>query len=44
LMSVGRFTAATVGGGRRLGRKNRAKAEKTSGMSDDSKNDGAWML
>jgi hypothetical protein len=28
----------------RLGRKNRAKAEKTNGTSDDDENDGACML
>jgi hypothetical protein len=33
-----------VGGGNNLGRKNKAKAGKTNGTSDDSKNDGARML
>jgi hypothetical protein len=42
--SVGRLTAATVGGGSRLRRKNRAKAGKTNGTSDDDKNDGARMM
>jgi hypothetical protein len=42
--SVGRLAAATVGGGSRLGRKNRAKAGKTNGTSDDSENDGAHMM
>ena len=32
------------GQGQRLGRKNRAKAGKTNGTSDDDKNDGACML
>jgi hypothetical protein len=35
--------ATTVGGGSRLGRKNRAKAGKTNGTSDDE-NDGARMM
>jgi hypothetical protein len=35
---------ATMGGGSRLGRKNRAKAEKTNGTSDDDENDGAHMM
>jgi hypothetical protein len=43
-MSVGRLTTVTVGRGSRMGRKNRAKAEKTNGTSDDSENDGACML
>jgi hypothetical protein len=42
--SVGRLTATIVGGGSRLGRKNRAKAGKTNGTSDDGGNDGASML
>jgi hypothetical protein len=33
-----------MGGGSRLGRKNRAKAEKTNETSDDSENDGALMM
>jgi hypothetical protein len=33
----------TVGGGSRLGRKNRAKTEKTNGISDD-KNDSVRMM
>jgi hypothetical protein len=41
--SVGRLVAATVGGGSRLGRKNRVKVEKTNMMSDDAENDGAHM-
>jgi hypothetical protein len=32
------------GRGSRLGRKNRAKAGKTNGTSDDGKNDGARMM
>jgi hypothetical protein len=36
--------AVTVGGGSRLGRKNRAKAGKTNGTFDDSENDGARMM
>jgi hypothetical protein len=36
--------AATVGGVSRLGRKNRAKAEKMNGTSDDGENDGACMM
>jgi hypothetical protein len=43
-MSVGRLAAATVGRGNRLGRKNRVKAGKTNGTSDDDKNDGVCML
>jgi hypothetical protein len=43
-MSVGRLAAATVGGGIMLGRKNRAKAGKTNGTSDDGENDGARMM
>jgi hypothetical protein len=42
--SVGRLAAATVGGGTRFGRKNRAKAGKTNGTSNDDENDGARML
>jgi hypothetical protein len=42
--SVGRLAAATVCGGSRLGRKNRAKAEKTNETSDDGENDGARMM
>jgi transcriptional regulator GlxA family with amidase domain len=38
--SIGRLAATTVGGGSRLGRKNRAKARKTNGTSDDDENDG----
>jgi hypothetical protein len=33
-----------VGGGSKLGRKNRAKAGKTNGTSDDGENDGARMM
>jgi hypothetical protein len=44
LTSVDRLTVATVGGGSRLGRKNRVKAGKTNGTSDDGENDGARML
>jgi hypothetical protein len=43
-MSVGQLAAVTMGRGSRLGRKNRAKAGKTNGMSDDGKNDGVCML
>jgi hypothetical protein len=43
-MSVGRLTAATVGRGSRLGRKNRTKAGKTNGTFDDGENDGARMM
>jgi hypothetical protein len=42
--SIGRPAAVTVGKGSRLRRKNRAKARKTNGTSDDGKNDGACML
>jgi hypothetical protein len=42
--SVGLLAAATVGGGSRLGRKNRAKAGKTDETFDDGENDGARML
>jgi hypothetical protein len=42
--SVGRLATTIVGGGSRLGRKNRAKAGKTNGTSDDGENDGASML
>jgi hypothetical protein len=42
--SFGWLAAATVGGGSRLGRKNRVKARKTNGMSDDDENDGAHMM
>jgi hypothetical protein len=42
--SVGRLAVATVGGGSRLGRKNRAKARKMNGTSDDDENDGAHMM
>jgi hypothetical protein len=42
--SVGRLTTATVGTCSKLGRKNRAKAEKMNGTSDDGKDDGACML
>jgi hypothetical protein len=41
---VDRLVAATVGEGSRLGRKNRAKAEKTNGTSDDGENDGVRMM
>jgi hypothetical protein len=40
--SVGRLAAATVGS--KLGRKNRTKARKTNGISDDGEIDGARML
>jgi uncharacterized membrane protein len=44
-MSVGRLVAATADGGNRLGGgKNRAKAGKTNGTSDDGENDGAHMM
>jgi hypothetical protein len=43
-MSVGWLAAATVGRGSRLGRKNKAKAEKTNGTSDDGENDDVCML
>jgi hypothetical protein len=43
-MSVGWLAATTMGGGSTLGRKNRPKAGKTNGMSDDGENDGAHML
>jgi hypothetical protein len=43
-ISVGWLVAATVGGGSRLVRKNRARTEKTNGTSDDSENDGTHML
>jgi hypothetical protein len=33
-----------VGGGSRLGRKNKAKAGKTNGTSDDGENAGARMM
>jgi hypothetical protein len=36
--------ATTVGEGSRMGRKNKTKAGKTNGMSDDDKNDGAHMM
>jgi hypothetical protein len=39
--SVSRLVAVTVGGGSRLGWKNRAKTGKTNGTSDDGENDGA---
>jgi hypothetical protein len=42
--SIGRLTAATVGRGSRLGRKNRAKARKMNGASGDGENNGARML
>jgi hypothetical protein len=42
-MSVGRLATATVSGGNGLGRKNRAKATKMNGTSDDE-NDGARMM
>jgi hypothetical protein len=42
--SIGRLAAATVGEGSRLGRKNRAKARKTNGTSDNGENDGVRML
>jgi hypothetical protein len=42
--SVSRLAAATSGGGSRLGMKNKAKARKTNGASDDGKNDGACMM
>jgi hypothetical protein len=44
LTSVGRLAAATVGGGSRLGRKNRAEAGKTNGTSDDGENNDARMM
>jgi hypothetical protein len=43
-MSIDRLAVATVGGGSRLGRNNRAKARKTNGTTDDDENDGARML
>jgi hypothetical protein len=43
-MSVGRLAIATVGWGSRLGRKNRAKAGKTNGTSDNGENDDACMM
>jgi hypothetical protein len=42
LTSVGRLAAVIVGS--RLGRKNKAKAGKTNGTSDDGENDGARMM
>jgi hypothetical protein len=33
-----------LAGGSRMGRKNRTKAGKTNGTSDDGKNDGAHMM
>jgi hypothetical protein len=33
-----------VGGGNRLGWKNRAKTGKTNGTSDDGENDGAHIM
>jgi hypothetical protein len=33
-----------MGRGSRLGRKNKAKIEKTNGTFDDDENDGACML
>jgi hypothetical protein len=33
-----------VGGGSKLGRKNRVKVEKANGTSDDDENDGARMI
>jgi hypothetical protein len=42
--SDGRLAGATVDGGSRLGRKNRVKARKTNGTSDDGENDGACMM
>jgi hypothetical protein len=42
--SVGRLAATIVGEGNSLGRKNRAKAEKTNKTSDDGENDGAHMI
>jgi hypothetical protein len=33
-----------VGGGSRLGRKNRAKVRKTNRTSDDGENDGVCMM
>jgi hypothetical protein len=42
--SVGRLVTVTVGGGSRLGRKNRAKARKMNGTSDDGENYGECML
>jgi hypothetical protein len=42
--SIGRLVAATVGGGSRLGRKNRVKAGKTNEASDDGENNGACMM
>jgi hypothetical protein len=42
--SVDQLMAAIVGGGSRLGRKNRAKAGKTNETSDDGENDGAHMM
>jgi hypothetical protein len=41
---VGRLAASTMGRGSRLGRKNRAKAGKMNGTSDDGKNDGVCMM
>jgi hypothetical protein len=38
------LATATVSGGSRLGRKNRAKARKTNETFDDGKNDGARIL
>jgi hypothetical protein len=43
-MSIGRLATATMGGGSRLGRKNRAKARKMNGTSDDGENDGVRMM
>jgi hypothetical protein len=43
-MSVSRLAVVTMDGDSRLGRKNKAKAGKTNGTSDDGKNDGARML
>jgi hypothetical protein len=43
-MIIGRLATATVGGGSRLGRKNRTKARKTNGTSDDGENDGVCMM
>jgi hypothetical protein len=39
-----RLAASIVGGGSRLGMKNRAKAGRTNGMSDNGEHDGACMI
>jgi hypothetical protein len=43
-MSIGRLAAATMGGGGKMGRKNRAKAGKRNGTSDDGENDAARLM